>query len=126
MQNVLKIILGLLLFTLLSVAWADDYVCRVTYNPSTPTVGNYGYITMYKHTEPDCGGEYSGSHIFCSKGATYGPCAAGSYQYSERGLLALYDSLLGALESNTRIQVQGVGCVNGGYGCGAYVNFYGD
>jgi hypothetical protein len=44
MQNVLKIILGLLLFTLLSVAWADDYVCRVTYIPSTPTVGNYGVI----------------------------------------------------------------------------------
>lgn len=126
MKILLKLMLGLMLLGSYNVAHANDYVCKVTYIPTSGTVGRNGYIFLFRYSAPECGGVFVGSNVFCTNSATYGPCATESYHYSERGILALKQSLLSAAENNTRITVSGASCMNGGSGCGAYVNYFDD
>ena len=124
MQSIFKLIFCLTLFASFNIAHADEYVCKVTYAPTNNSLGFYGYIFMFKYSAPDCEGMFTGSNVFCTKGATYGPCATANYQYTERGILALQQALLTAAHNNTRIVVSGAWCMNGGNGCGAYMNYY--
>ncbi|HKE46446.1 MAG TPA: hypothetical protein VKB52_00150, partial [Rhodanobacteraceae bacterium] len=52
-------------------AGAAEYVCQLTLAPTAaaPTMGSYGYISMYTTPSPACAGG-STEKFVCSKGAT--------------------------------------------------------
>lgn len=125
MKTLSTAFLGLMLLAFYPAAQAE-YVCSVNFNPNAIGTGNFGSVTIIKHIEPNCGGAFSGANIFCTKGATYGPCAESSYHYTERAILALYQSLVDAVRDNIQITITPAACINDGFGCGARVNFRAD
>jgi hypothetical protein len=111
----------------ISNAHSSEYVCLVGLVPP-PTLpvqsnlGNLGYVTYYTSPAPNCGGANT-QWFACSTGATSSVCAVDA-QYSEAGLLGLYDSLRRAQESQKQIYVTTNKCIPNQGQCASVAMFY--
>ena len=107
-------------------AGATEYVCELTLAPpaAAPTMGNYGYISMYTTPSPACTGG-STEKFICSKGATNHLCGVNA-QYSEATLISLYETLRSAEVEQHVIVPYWNACVGAGGSCIGGVLLYPD
>lgn len=105
---------------------ATEYVCELTLAPpaAAPTMGNYGYISMYTTPSPACAGA-STEKFVCSKGATNHLCGVNA-QYSEAALISLYETLRSAEADQHVIVPYWNACINAAGSCVGGVLLYPD
>jgi hypothetical protein len=89
-----------------ALAHADfyqGYVCYASYNPAPSSyVGNYGHINFDLYSGPNCSGTYQISVDYNTTGASENTF----WQYSETGINTLFQSILGAMKSGVRVDVE--------------------
>ena len=125
MKNAIAVCL--LLVTLVAAhARAAEYVCELTLAPpaASPTMGNYGYISIYTTPSPACVGGSTQKYV-CSKGATNHLCGVNA-QYSEPALISLYETLRSAEVEQHVIVSYWNACIAGGGSCVGGVLLYPD
>ena len=123
MKNVLAC--GLILAALVAGrAQAVEYVCELSLTPpaAAPTMGTYGYISMYTTPSPGCSGA-STEKFVCSKGATNHLCGVNA-QYSEAALISVYETLQSAQAAQHTIVPYWNACINAGGSCVGGVLLY--
>lgn len=105
---------------------ATEYVCELTLAApaAAPTMGSYGYISMYTTPSPACTGA-STEKFVCSKGATNALCGVNA-QYSEAALIGLYETLRSAEVEQHVIVPYWNACINAGGSCVGGVLLYPD
>jgi len=123
MKNVLACCLVLVAF-FAGRARGTEYVCELTLAPpvASPTMGSFGYISMYTTPSPACAGG-STQKFVCSKGATNHLCGVGA-QYSEAALISLYETLRSAEVEQHVIVPYWSACINAGGSCVGGVMLY--
>lgn len=127
-----KILLPILAFVSMSlattVASAAIYICSVSYEPGSGTLGDKGNIYSSFHTDPDCTGSFVVDGYFCSSGATSSLCSTYSqYRFTDPGqTAAFFATLVRASRENHSVTVSAAGCIGGGSGCLSYMNFLAD
>jgi len=90
-----------------AVDTGDAYVCSVNLQPAgvEPKAGNFGYLYIQLSTQPACGGTKYAGYMF-STGATYtGSEWRPTALYSEAALMAIYLSMVDAVQSGRRTQM---------------------
>lgn len=81
------------------------YLCQVSYNPNASSiVGNFGAVHFSIYTGERCSGPRLFSSSLYSTGAT-SPLASAN-RYTEAGLMATFNNLVGALQQRTKVSVQ--------------------
>jgi hypothetical protein len=125
MKNVLACCL-ILVALVAGRAHAIEYVCELTLAPSAaaPTMGTYGYISMYTTPSPGCSGA-STQKFVCSKGATNHLCGV-TAQYSEAALVSVYETLRSAEVAQHAIVPYWNACISAGGSCVGGVLLYPD
>src|SRR5688572_6836109 len=104
-----------------------DYVCSVSFNPSSSPWGTTGNVTARMYSGPYCTGTEVGNRIFCSPGATNSQCPNGSSALYERAsLVAILEGLRAAAQAQQRVTVTLVQCIGGAAGCAGYLTFHGN
>ena len=113
MKNAFLLLLGFLSSGVCNVH-ASEYVCELSLMPSVtePTLGNFGYISMFTSPAVDCGGAITEKRI-CSKGATSKVCGVNA-QYSEASLLSVYETLRSSQAAQQQIVSYWNACIGGG------------
>lgn len=103
-----------------------DYLCSVRYSPNGGSAGNEGFVGATVYSGANCTGILVGSYTFCTTAATSSSCALNAgWRYERQGILALFQTLQRATESQQYVTVVTTSCNSGSGSCGAYAYFYG-
>jgi len=109
-----------------STVHATDYVCQLTLAPPVvnPTLGTYGYVSIFTSPAPNCGGATT-ERFICSKGATSHLCGVNA-QYSEAALISVYETLRSAESAQHAVVPYWNACIGAGGSCTGGVLLYPD